>query len=249
MAVPYFHMRVFWGAFDVSYGTPEYTGAALVSGGSSAAAGSGVGVRRALLVFDRTAPGALSDDVAEMHFDFMNITGGAPDDTWTTTDFTDMETVIGTWWASVKDRVHTDVTLREIRWYRVGTGVTPPNPAERITPVGVAGTSTGQSLPPQVAISITFKTARRKQWGRTYLPSITTDALTTDGAISTTVVDDIAAATGALATTAAAGEFYLGVTSNVAGSFFAVEQIQVDDIFDVIRRRRWKHATYRKVLP
>lgn len=245
----YFHMRAFWGAFDVSFGTPEYTGSALVSAGTSAVAGSGAGVRRAQLRFTRTPPGTFTDDVAEMHFDFMNITGGTPDDTWTTTDYTDLEGYLATWFASVEGRMHTSHVWQEIRWYRVGTGVTPPNPAERVTLTGSGGTSSSVMLPPQNAASITLKTARRRQWGRTYFPGLTTSDVTGNGQLGSGTVDDLANATDALATSAATKQFYLGVLSGVAGSFFAAETIQVDDIADIIRRRRWRNATYRKDLP
>jgi hypothetical protein len=201
------------------------------------------------LRFTRTAPGTFTDDVAEMHFDFMNITGGSPDDTWTTTDFTDLETLIFAWFTAVEGRMHTSHVFQEIRWYRVGTGVSPPNPAERVTLSGAGGTASSVMLPPQIAVSITLKTSARKQWGRTYFPGATTSSVTGNGQLGTGIVDDLANATDALAAGAATKQFYLGVLSGVAGSFFAAETIQVDDVADVIRSRRWRNATYRKDLP
>jgi hypothetical protein len=250
MSAPdYFHFRAFWGAFDVTYTTPEYTGSALVSAGTSAAPGSGVGVRRAQLRFARTPPSTFDDDLAEMHFDFMNITGGDPDDTWTDTDFSDLEGYLSTWFTAVAGRMHTSHTFQEIRWYRIGTGVTPPNPAERVTAMGAGGTASSSMLPPQNAASITLKTARRKQWGRTYFPGLTSSSHTSAGQLGTGTVDDLAAATDALAVSAKTKQFYLGVVSDVAGSFFAAEQVQVDDVSDIIRSRRWRNKTYVKVLP
>jgi hypothetical protein len=249
MAAPYFHLRAFWGAFDLSYGTPQYTGAAIVSAGSSAASGSGVGVRRAELVFDRLPPGLISDDVAAMHFDFLNLTAGAPDDTWTAADFASVESSIGFWWGAVKALVHESHTLREIRWYRVGTGVVPPNPAARVTPVGFAGTSSSQMLPPQIAVSLTMKTARRLQWGRTYLPGLTTASIGGRGILESASITALANALDTLITSTASNDFHAGVLSKVAGSFFTTESIQVDNIADVIRRRRWRNPTQRVVKP
>ena len=240
-------MRIFWGAFDVSYNTPEYTGAALVSGGPSAAPAVGVGVRRASLRFSRLGPGAVADDDADMHFDFLNITGGSPDDTWTTTDYTDLETLIEAWWATTKAHISNQTELAEIRWYRVGTGVVPPNYAQRVTTVGVAGSSSSPMCPPQVACSITMRTARRRNWGRTYIPSISSAALDTQGQLTSTVVDDLAGAAATLLAGAATKQFYGGVTSLIAGSFFATEHVEVDSILDVIRRRRWKRGAYRAI--
>lgn len=245
----YYHARVFWGAFDLTYNTPEYDTASTHSGGTSAAAGSGVGVRRVELIFDRDPPGTVTDDVAEVHFDFMNLTGGHPDDTWTTTDFTTLETAILNWHAAIQSVLTSGQTFREMRWYRVGTGVAPPNPAARVTPVGASGSSASAAMPPQCAISITQKTARRKQWGRIYVPGCTEAAVGAQGSINPTVVDQFGLATHNLGTAAAGHEFYMGVLSKVAGSFFTTEHVQVDDVWDVIRSRRWRNATHKYISP
>jgi hypothetical protein len=242
---PYFHLRMFWGAFDVSYGTPEYSGVALQSGGASAAVGSGVGVRRAVLEFTQTAPGTIVDDKRVTHFDFLNLTGGAPDDTWIDSDYSKLEAQINAWFNGISDHVSQEAAWVTVKWYRVGTGLFPPNPAVRVTPVAGAGTSASTVLPPQVAMSITFKTARRPQWGRMYLPSLTTNSLGTHGSFSAAACDQIGAATDGLVKAAKGDDMHLGVLSKVAGSFFTVEQLQVDDVADVIRSRRWKNTTHR----
>lgn len=240
---------MFWGAFDTTYDIGAYSGAGKVSGGASAAVGAGTGVRRAVLRFTRTPPGVSTDDVAEVHHDFINYTGGTPDDTWTTADFTTLETALVNWWVAIQGHISNDYHFSEIRWYRVGTGVFPPNPAERVTPMAGSGSSGAAALPPQVAISITYKTAARKQWGRTYLGGITVPALASHGAIDPDLCDTLGTATDALVAEAFSHEFLHGVTSKVAGSFLATETIQVDDVFDVIRSRRWKHATHKYDTP
>lgn len=240
-------MRAFWGAFDVSYGMPQYSGAALQSAGSSAVVGSGVGVRRAQLRFSRTPPTGTIDDVAVTHIDFMNLTSGSPDDTWTTTDFTDLESIIAAWWTAQSSYHPSTLTFDEIRWYRVGTGITPPNPAVRIHPVAVAGSAGSESLPPQVAATITLKTAARKNWGRLYLPHLTEGVNVAPGIIGpgpcATIADNFAT----LVTASAAKDMHVGVLSHVAGSWLALEQIQVDNVFDVIRSRRWRNASQKEV--
>lgn len=245
----YFHLRMFWGAFDTTYITPEYTGSSIVSGGPNATAGSGVGVRRAVLTYTRTPPGSFSDDNADIHYDFLNLTGGTPDDTWTTGDYTTMETHITDWWTATKNLYTSRVALHQIRWYRVGNGIVPPNPAERVTTVDVAGTNSADELPPQTACAVTFRTARRKQWGRTYMPGLTTGWLGTGGVIAASVVDTVCTRANDLFAASIADDFHPVVLSGVAGSAFTIEQVQVDDIADVIRRRRWKTPTHRKILP
>jgi hypothetical protein len=100
-----------------------------------------------------------------------------------------------------------------------------------------------------VSCSISFHVGPRRSWGRTYLPHLGAgDLQTTGGLLSTTAVDAIANATNTLVTSAAAADFYL-VVSTAARGLLTVEQIAVDNIYDIIRRRRWEHPTYRKALP
>lgn len=241
---------MFWGALDVTIEegrTPGYTGTQIVTGGPSAAVGSGIGVRRASLVIDRKDQDAGADD-AYMHFDFLNTTSGSPDDTWTSTDFSTLEGYLNTFWGSVVNRVPPGQKLREIRWHRVGTGVGHPNPAERILVESspVTGTATGAAAP-QNACSITFRTGVRRSWGRTYLP--VGDIYLSTGRFSTTVVDAVATAAHTLVTSAAGSDFLLVVVSGPLSSSLVVESIEVDNVGDIIRRRRWKKQTYRKILP
>jgi hypothetical protein len=246
----YQKFRFLWGAVDWESGSnsPYDTGDTGANLGTSAAAGVGVAARRAVLHFDRTAVRASEDD-AEMHFDFLNYTGGTPDDSWTSGDYTTVEAYLATWWASVKPYVMTNVSLREIRWYRAGPGIVAPNPAERVHAVGVAGTSASQKLPQQVACSITLRTAVRRSWGRTYLPALTTTFLASDGSFTSSAIDAVANATGTLATSAAGGDFPLVVVSKHLSALLHVEQIEVDDVPDIIRRRRFDGTTYRKLVP
>ena len=109
--------------------TPGYSSTQIVSGGSSAVIGSGVGVRRATLLIDRQTVRA-GADAATMHFDFLNTTSGAPDDTWTSGDFGTLETAIETWWNLMSTFVPSQYKLTQIAWHRVGSGIGKPNPAE-----------------------------------------------------------------------------------------------------------------------
>ncbi len=245
---PAFRLRAFWGGFDLSYGTPEYSGATLVSAGASAVAGSGVGVRRCIVRTARVAPAGIADD-ADMHFDFMNLTGGAPDDTWTAADFTTLEGHLNTFLASANGVMSTSYTVHELRWYRVGTGIVPPNPAERVTSVNHVGLLSTTQLPPQVACSMTLRTARRKQWGRTYLPGLAVGAMASDGTLANASVDLLATAMQTLGDAAATDDFRWGVLSAIAGSFFVAERVEVDSTLDVIRRRRWQTTRRRTILP
>lgn len=242
----YTRVKLFWGALTAESG---YSTAQSVSLGSSAVAVGGIGVRRVQLVFSRLAPATYSEDTAIMHFDFANYTAGSPDDSWITGDFTTLESALTTMWGSLKPICNLNLSLREYRWYRIGSGVTPPNPAVRVTPVGQVAIASGNCLPPQVAISITNKTGLRKRWGRTYLPDIDSTALESTGRILSAKVDVVAGAVNTMYAAAAAADFMPVVYSPTAAAAYAIENTQVDNIFDVIRRRRWDSTTYRKSYP
>lgn len=249
MAITNLHIRFLWGAFDLAAqqaATPNYVGAtSYATLGSNAAGGGGIGVRRATLLLDRSSasPG---DDAATMHFDFLNITGGNPDDTWITADYTTLENLIVTWQGSVAAYMPAYVNMTRILWHRVGPGIPKPNPAERILDFGVvhAGSATGINAP-QVATTITLRTGLRKHWGRTYMPLGQT--LSTSARVPAATQTAIVNATLTLLRGAASNDFHpVVVTTNPDGAA-GIEYVEVDDVPDVQRRRRWKH-TASKVL-
>jgi hypothetical protein len=124
----------------------------------------------------------------------------------------------------------------------------------------VAGTGSGSMLPPQVAISVTEKAGSKLHWGRFYLPNPIVGASGTYGRLETTYATAIANATDtmyeALKTAALHPVVYrrpLPVRTKVngvelparPGTAWSVTDIQIDDVFDVIRSRRWKYPALR----
>jgi hypothetical protein len=142
----------------------------------------------------------------------------------------------------------TGYSFTTISWHRKGTGVSKPNPAERTTVITPITASASGAHFPQVACSITFRTGVRKSWGRTYLP-LNAAGVLSNGSLPSGQVDAIAGATNTLMTSAASSDFHLVVVSSSLASSLNIEKIEVDDVTDVIRRRRWKSATYKKILP
>jgi hypothetical protein len=248
--VAYQRLRMLWGALDWQEGTDTpYNDVQTVSGGDDAMP-PGVGVRRCEIVWDRTS--IISNaDVAVSHFDFLNLTGGNPDDSWTAGDYTTLEGLIQAFVTTLSPKLYVNLKTQELRWYRVGPGIPTPNPAERVTPYVKAGTVNIGIVPPQVACSLTFRTAVRKSWGRTYIPfqAITTADMLPSARPTTAWVDVYANALHTLVTGAASNDFALVVMSKALNAALVVERIEVDDNLDVIRRRRWKASSYRKILP
>jgi len=129
-------------------------------------------------------------------------------------------------------------------------------PPARVHPVNVSGSSVATPLPYQAATSITFRTPVPKHWGRIYLPGMHSADLNASapgaGRLANNVVTPIADSTASLVQELANKHFQLVVPTTQVDSKFhvalqMVNQVVVDDIPDVIRRRRAKQATLHHV--
>lgn len=222
----------------------------------------------------RAPTGGTTEDQDVMTFHFIKATGGVPGTYNDTTDLAAVETAVGAFWTSNKPLYPSFVHSDQYRWYKdgpafwhtntAGTKVIPvvPNPAIRVTEVDVAGTAAGTSFnPPQTATSVTEITSSRKNWGRFYLPATNSLLNNASGRMAPTDVDAFVAtcvtmynacrtasmvpvvfSIPKLARPTAGG----GELPAQAAIAFEISAIQVDDLFDVIRRRRYSAPVYRK---
>jgi hypothetical protein len=199
------------------------------------------------------SPGTTAEDVAVTTHNFTNFTGGAVDPSWDSGDFGTVETAMSLFWDAIKPYMKSTTVLHQYRWYAKTKATEAPateNPPVRVTSVSKTMTGTGAALPPQVALSVTEKTAARKNWGRFYIPSLTVDILeAASGRLTSGTADLVANAAKTMYETCATAELVPVVWSQKHKHAWTVERIQVDNIFDVIRRRRWETPTYRKSHP
>jgi hypothetical protein len=234
-SMAFYKIRIGWGGISLE---------ASDGGGSSSAFDSTVdiatlpvtGVRRAMLVWDRVTSG-ITEDAATCSLAFMNYTSGAPDDTWNDADYASIEGGIATWWAAIKSQVHPSHTLREVRWYKID-GAVGDHPVLRVAAIGGAGTSGTSLLPLQVALSVTLKTPLRKRWGRIYLPGFSQTPNTTIGRPDGTFAQLIADSTATMLGSGKTQGIVPVVYSPTLRAVHSVTKVTVDDIWDVIRRRR-----------
>ena len=224
----------------------------------------------------RAPTGGTVEDQDVMTFHFIKASGGTPGTYVDGTDLPAVETAIGAYWTSLKDRYYPWVHSDQYRWYKdgpafyelndAGTAYVPigSNPAIRVTEVDVAGTYGGSasSLPPQVSLTITEKTSTRRSWGRWYLPAMVSSYADSDGRVPSAQVDLLAGFAVTLYNACRSASMIPVVWSiqkperpkKPSGTLPAqpataleVGSIQVDNLWDVIRRRRYDAATYRKV--
>lgn len=214
------------------------------------------------------APGARTEDVAVMTFHFIKASGGTPGAWVDGTDLPALEakfdtycTYLKTYWLAF---THSD----QYRWYAdgpafyeilPGAGVATPvgdNPAVRVTEVDVAGTSGSSTcLPPQCAVSVTKKCSSRKHWGRFYVPVQSGAFIDGTGLLPSAQVTALATNTQTLFNSCRSSG-YLPVVWSVqkparpkrpSGTLpeqpakaYEITRVQVDDVIDIIRSRRYR---------
>jgi hypothetical protein len=208
-----------------------------------------------------------SEDARVCTFHLMKVVSGTPSDAWDAGDFSDMDAAFTTWWTNIKDRFPSTTAWDRIKVYKDGPAITPPQVPVYDADKNVVGTGSLGAQPPQVAISVTEIAGSKRYWGRFFLPGCDAGGVAAYGRIDTTYLTDIADATDTLYTALQAAELRPVVyrpalpersptaplpEHRTKGTFPArlatawdVEKVQVDNVFDVIRRRRFKYPTLR----
>lgn len=232
----------------------------LVSSTHDASSVSDVEWRKVVLRWNRETPGSTVEDYAQISLHILNLTGGDIDTTWTTSDYTTCETALNEWLTSMNTVFSSKFTLVDYRWYsmRFASPMSElhrfdfSGPPLRITVKGTPGGSTGAPLPYQNALSVTFDSGVPKHWGRVYLPGLTVSALDVDGRVSAAYTGLTSNAFAELFDDLYGAEFQpvvavTQVNKVLAPALLTVKQVRVDDIVDVVRRRRPRTPRFRTV--
>jgi hypothetical protein len=212
--------------------------------------------------------GDLGDD-AKVTFDLMNWTAGAIDDSWTIDDYNtgaNMVESVAAAWQSHMDTHHA-FTRVEAYVMKFRDGWVTSGPDSNLGPfepssgpdftrtISRVGNGTTGPMAPQVACSVTEIVPVRRSWGRFYLPFPDAGVIEpTSNRVKTSVIDTVAQAIHDAYDTAASAEL-LPIVPNTysqkskVASAQQVEAIRIDNVADVVRRRRYEQATYRKTVP
>jgi len=196
-------------------------------------------------------------------FDVVNITGGQVDNSWTSADTGRLATHLGGLCNTWATRMSNDYTWREMRmykrWFNPYSIVDPfgkSGPPQIVYPSPAAGT-VGSFQAPQVAVTTTERTTYAGHWGRNYWPHPSGSQVGTGGYITSNNVDSWCTAVHAAYAALMAEEYYpvVPVTQFTQGGvvtpargLLTVTEVQMDNLFDVMRSRRPKKSTYKKVL-
>lgn len=222
-------------------------------------------LRKLTVSWTRTPSVGVVQDPDMCTFHFLNLTGGSPDATWNTTDYTDVETAFGNFWSAIKINWSLDTKLSEYLWRADGPEFKPYgdelSPTLRIQSAGnVAGGASFGSCPPQCAMSVTEvtestfmafgvgvpgsapgtgRTQLRNRWGRFYLPALGQAALAW-GRWDTAICETVATAAQAMYNACVSHDIVPVMYSPTTGSAFSINAVRVDDIVDVVRSRRYE---------
>lgn len=226
--------------------------------------------------YQRTTPAATEEDYAMFKVDVVNMTGGNLDSSWTEGDYTNVDAAVQELAGVLMPLSSSSHTLVDVQYHRrafnpdvnwgqpVPQMVTDPvtnrqkeinrfvrtGPPLHVKSINLIGTAAGAALPYQSAMSVTFKTAAPKHWGRVYLPGLQISETGLHGRFQPTAMTAVANAFAEFASDLSANDFYIKVAMtqherHYEAALQAVDSIVVDDIPDVIRRRRPRQAAGR----
>lgn len=193
--------------------------------------------------------------------DLANITNGGIDSSWTAGDYAITDPILTELLDSWATLMAPDYSWSEIRYYRraynpytMSQPFTLSGPPDHVVAHSAPGLGTAR-IASQVAMTHTEVTTYPHHWGRSYwpapasVPNLGTGAYFTQGAVDTwaaelqRVYDELMVA-----------QFFpcvptTQVQKQPSRQLLGVQAIQVDDVPDIVRRRRLRNTTYRKLLP
>src|SRR5262252_2134714 len=225
--------------------------------------------RRVQIVWKNLATDLRADDQI-CTVDIVNTTGGRFDPTWTTGDYANTDTAIAAFVTAIAGGTVSWLQAYELRYYAMKYNdydykVPIPNtdpvqyrypafadsgPPQYVKTLSTTG-SGGTAGAAQTAVSITELTPVRRNWGRMYAPTPGSGVFGSYGHIGPATVDAYADAYAIMGGNLQFNGFYPVVPTTYANKertrvLQNVTGVQVDDVPDVIRRRRSFNATYKK---
>lgn len=207
---------------------------------------SAMSAHRLHLIWSRTRSGGGPEDPAICVFDFESTVSPWPDAA--PLNYETAEAAIDSWWTALKVYYTARTTLDQMRWYREDDNTPPWGEPARVTERNAAGTATGNIVPPQVALSVTEKTAERRHWGRFYMPAPSVSMLDPDGSWAPANVNLwLTRCFELYQAWALSGLRPVVRGSGPTSTMRPVETLQIDSIPDVIRRRRYETVLLRAV--
>lgn len=210
------------------------------------------------------------EDTRVTTFHFLKLAAGVPQSDWVQADFDLVSAQLAQFWLLLREYYPPTVDIDRIKFYKAGPDISPPQPPVYDADGGAnPGTGAALMLPPQVALTVTEKAGEKKHWGRIYLPapSAIATVLGTTGRVHATFQNAVADAYDSKMELIKAGNLLpvvyrppLPVRQTAEekrngvlpgslpardGSAWSIDSITVDNVWDVIRSRRYDRPTSR----
>jgi hypothetical protein len=227
-------------------------------------------VRRMQALFDFESGAVGGEDKRIITFHLIKATGGTPSADWLAADFTAAKARFDAFWTAIADRYAPTAHYKGARFYKAGPAISPPQLPVHSYDTEIAGTATGaMAMSPQTALTVMERNAGlRKNHGRFYLPPPAATQTNAYGRPTDLFIADVADAANVMydgwLTDGIPAVIYLpslpersptasdpryktkGTFPARAATARTVDEIVVDNIFDVIRSRRHNAATNRQ---
>lgn len=175
---------------------------------------------------------------------------GLPGDGWSSSEMSDFAGAFANAFSpTYKSYFSSDLTLEELRFYSLDVLNPPPTAMvlDGVTIIDQAFSgAAGTELPPQDACTVTWRTASRRHWGRIYLGDFV-EAANDNGRLGSSVVDEIATNWTSIMTTLNGLDTPPIVYNRSSLSGISILAVEVDDVWDIQRRRRFDTSTHRVV--
>lgn len=187
----------------------------------------------------------LEADAFDMNFHFFETGGELPGGEATPTQKAAVETAWLAFLSSAASYIPSDVKRDEFRWYRFDPDDPIAGDPNRVTVLTQTAGSGSANVPPQVATTLTMRTARRRSWGRVYLP-LTCDKLNTGaggaGLMAASATITLAGYFRTFVNACIATDLVPAIWSPTLHALLSVSSVEVDDVPDIQRRRRFRHG-------
>lgn len=192
-----------------------------------------------------------------VNFEIAKYTNGNLDSDWIDDDYNAVWASLSVIVSGLMTRAPAYLTATSVRAYI--RGYNPYTEEKTFMDSGPPGLITTNE--PQMCSSVTEETPVRKHWGRFYTPTTGGNYIQANGRYDTAFVDGLAQLVHdnyeflysigypPVVPTVSTGASKADPDGKPLRSLQTVTGIRVDDIPDVIRRRRYRTAAYRKVLP
>lgn len=210
--------------------------------------------------FTRPSITGAVEDYAQFGLNLVNITGGDIDTSWTSGDADTVDSRFDEWWTTVKPLYPTGYKFYDLRFYRrkflpvitEDKTFQDSGPPQFIRVNDSPGTSASTNNAQQLSASVTLKTPVPRHWGRVYMPTPDVSRLDTNGRWTSGTRTTLANAWAELIDDLMGDEFFPVIPVRQVNKVFApgllgITEVQVDDVPDVVRRRRAKTTLARTI--